>query len=174
MMPNRHRPRHYNGHPINAPGTHILMNYVLLSITLLCATLARAETPMSPWLVAEVAKEMGTSPAEVRHSVSGKRCEGQGSAMAQCLAVQLAAREVRMRAQYARAQKRLPAARERDKLAKAQQAWILFRGASCDYEAGAFDDGRLRDMEQSACQVSMTEARIKTLRAYAECGAEHC
>lgn len=152
----------------------MLVKYVLLSITLLYAAPARADTSMTPWLVAEVAKQMGTSPGHVRHSVSGKRCEGQGSTTAECLSVQLAAREVNMRAHYARAQKRLPAARDRDKLARAQQAWILFRGASCDYQAGAFDDGRLRETAQGACQVSMTEARIKTLRAYAECGADDC
>ncbi|NHZ93459.1 DUF1311 domain-containing protein [Massilia sp. CCM 8733] len=150
------------------------MKTMLLSIALLGAAQARAEAPMNQWLVAAVAKEMGKPVSEIRNSVAAKTCEGRIGPMEECMSVKLAAREIRMRTQYARAQKRLPHARDRDKLAMAQQAWIIFRGASCDYEARTIDDGRSYGVEESACKSSMTEARINTLRAYAECGSDAC
>ena len=150
------------------------MKTVLLLIALLCATLARAEAPVNQWLVAALAKEMGKPPSEIRKSVAAKNCEGQLGPIEECMAVKLAASEIRMHTQYARAHKRLPEARDRERLARAQQAWIIFRGASCDYEAGTMEDGRSSSLEESACKSSMTEARIHTLRAYAECGSDDC
>lgn len=150
------------------------MKTILLSLALLISTLARAEAPANQWLVAAVAKEMGKTPSEIRKSVAAKKCEGQIGPMEECMSVKLAAREIRMRTQYARAHQRLPDARDRDKLARAQQAWLIFRAASCDYEARMMDDGRSYSVEESACKSSMTEARIATLRAYAECGSDDC
>lgn len=150
------------------------MKTILLSLALLITTFARAEAPVNQWLVAALAKEMGKPPSEIRKSVAAKKCEGRMGLIEECMSVKLAASEIRMRTQYARAHKRLPAARDRDKLARAQQAWLIFRGASCDYEARTIDEGRSYSLEESACKSSMTQARIATLRAYAECGSDDC
>ncbi|NHZ34251.1 lysozyme inhibitor LprI family protein [Massilia rubra] len=150
------------------------MKTMLLLLALLSATPARAEAPMNQWLVSAVAKEMGRTPSQIRKSVTENNCEGRLGATEECLSVKLAAREIQMRTQYARAQKRLPEARDRDKLSRAQQAWIIFRGASCEYEATTTGEARSYGVEERACQSSMTETRIKTLRAYAECGNDNC
>ncbi|MDQ1834723.1 lysozyme inhibitor LprI family protein [Massilia scottii] len=147
---------------------------MLLSIALLSTAIARAEAPMSKWLVAQVAKNLGKTQAEIRESVTEKNCNGMIAAMEGCHYVKLVAREIRMNAQYGRLEKRLAEAKDREKLAKTQRAWIAFRYATCEYESRSHEGGRLYGMEESGCNSSMTEERIKTLRDYADCEGDDC
>jgi len=56
----------------------------------------------------------------------------------------------------------------KDRLKKAQQAWIKFRDATCLYEVGArgIESGSMWPMNQAYCKAELTKARIKTLKDY--------
>lgn len=150
------------------------MKNFLLSIALLSGSAAAVEPSLSTSLIDAVAKKMGKTPAEVRQSISGDKCERKVDNMLGCAIVYLHANEIRMNAQFSRAQIRLPHAKDREKLARAQRAWITFRNASCDYEERAHEGSSLYALKEINCHSMMSEARTSTLREYADCGTDAC
>ncbi|WP_164558011.1 DUF1311 domain-containing protein [Massilia atriviolacea] len=150
------------------------MKYLLLSIALFAGAAARAEPPMSESMIRAVATKMGTTPAEVRRRIGADRCERVVDEMIGCSTVYLRANEIRMEEQLARAQQRLPDAKEREKLDRAQQAWIAFRDASCAYQERAHAGRTAYPLMETACQSLMTEERTRTLRGYADCRSQGC
>ncbi|ENY71907.1 lysozyme inhibitor LprI family protein [Aeromonas diversa] len=51
------------------------------------------------------------------------------------------------------------------RLKTAQRAWIGFRDAQCDYEAGAYEGGSIAPLIHSGCLSTLTEQRTKALTA---------
>ncbi|HEX8161724.1 MAG TPA: lysozyme inhibitor LprI family protein [Pyrinomonadaceae bacterium] len=50
------------------------------------------------------------------------------------------------------------------KLKAAQLAWLKFRDAECDYEAGRYEGGSMKPMVYSFCLADVTGVRTKQLR----------
>jgi uncharacterized protein YecT (DUF1311 family) len=50
------------------------------------------------------------------------------------------------------------------KLKAAQLAWLKFRDAECDYEAGRYEGGSMKPMVYSFCLADVTGARTKQLK----------
>lgn len=51
-------------------------------------------------------------------------------------------------------------------LQKSQQAWIMFRDLSCQYEANYYEGGSLAPMIYSNCLKNKTKERINDLKNY--------
>lgn len=60
-----------------------------------------------------------------------------------------------------------PAGKER--LIKAQRAWIAFRDAECTFQSSGDDGGSAAPMVVAACRTTLTEDRTKQLEAYLDC-----
>lgn len=66
-----------------------------------------------------------------------------------------------------------PAVKER--LKKAQQQWIKFRDASCEYEVGPREEsGSIWPFLQLDCKRAFTEERVKHLQSYVACVDDQC
>lgn len=59
-------------------------------------------------------------------------------------------------------------ASRRQQLATAQQAWIRYRDASCNFERSEFEGGTMAPMIQARCLARVTEQRTKDLQQYLE------
>ncbi len=62
---------------------------------------------------------------------------------------------------------KLPASR-RQQLVTAQQAWIRYRDASCNFERSEVEGGSMAPMVQASCLARLTEQRTKDLQQYLE------
>ena len=60
---------------------------------------------------------------------------------------------------------KLSAAR-RQRLVTAQQAWIRYRDASCNFERSEVEGGSMAPMVQASCLARLTEQRTKDLQQY--------
>jgi uncharacterized protein YecT (DUF1311 family) len=55
------------------------------------------------------------------------------------------------------------------RLSAAQKAWIAFRDAECDFQAGNSIDGSIYPMLISMCRTGLTQKRTTELKAYLDC-----
>ena len=53
---------------------------------------------------------------------------------------------------------------QRAKLKAAETAWLKYRDANCEYEAGAYEGGSMQPAVISSCLERMTKARAAELR----------
>lgn len=60
-----------------------------------------------------------------------------------------------------------PAGKER--LIKAQRAWIEFRDAECTFQSSGEDGGSAAPMVAAACKANLTEDRTRQLENYLNC-----
>ncbi|HLP88001.1 MAG TPA: lysozyme inhibitor LprI family protein [Nostocaceae cyanobacterium] len=60
---------------------------------------------------------------------------------------------------------KLPKARQ-NKLISAQQAWIKFRDASCEFERSAFEGGSIAPSIYAGCLEKLTKQRTQQLQEY--------
>ena len=56
----------------------------------------------------------------------------------------------------------------KQKLVAAQQAWIKFKNASCDFEKSAFEGGTIAPMIYGNCLTKVTQQRTTDLESYLE------
>ena len=68
-----------------------------------------------------------------------------------------------MAAAYQRLRARLDAGRK-EKLRKAQLAWIQFRDRQCEYEASAGGGGTIESDFRLSCLITVTQERTRQLR----------
>lgn len=59
-------------------------------------------------------------------------------------------------------------ASRRQQLVTAQQAWIRYRDASCNFERSEVEGGSMAPMVQASCLARLTEQRTKDLQQYLE------
>jgi uncharacterized protein YecT (DUF1311 family) len=57
----------------------------------------------------------------------------------------------------------------RNLLTTAQKAWIAFRDAECDFQAGNSVDGSIYPMLIAMCRTGLTQKRTEELKVYLNC-----
>jgi uncharacterized protein YecT (DUF1311 family) len=94
-----------------------------------------------------------------------KECNGSTYDVVMCQKANLAILERRLAAAYREALK-FAQGKERAQLEKAQQAWLKFRNADCDYyELG---EGTIARIRGGNCMLDLTRARTKELEQAVE------
>lgn len=88
--------------------------------------------------------------------------------MTYCAHEDFLAASARYAARYAELSKGLPPP-QRDRLRRAQKAWLAYRTAACDFESGAAAGGSIREMLRWQCAARFTDARAAELAALATC-----
>ncbi len=58
---------------------------------------------------------------------------------------------------------------QRKQFRQAQNAWIKFRDTSCAFQASGVEKGSAHPMVHRQCLASMTEERVKQIKALASC-----
>jgi uncharacterized protein YecT (DUF1311 family) len=86
----------------------------------------------------------------------------------QCARKQYLAADAALNKAYAKLIATLDDAEERAKLKDAEQAWIKYRDANCEYEAFFYRGGTMRPMIQSLCHARVTDARAAELKQQLE------
>ena len=94
--------------------------------------------------------------------------------MTRCLEKELNATEKRLNVEY---QSLLRSLESAEPLRRAQGAWLRFRELECNYvTSGIGESGSLYPFSRIACNIDLTEKRIRDLRRYASwegAGAPH-
>ena len=83
--------------------------------------------------------------------------------MNQCAAAELATADAALNTAYAELRQQLPKERL-DALRKAEQGWIAFRTAQCEFEAGAAAGGSLQPLLRDNCLTELSRQRTRTLQ----------
>lgn len=86
----------------------------------------------------------------------------------QCARKQYLAADAALNKAYAKLIATLDDAEERAKLKDAEQAWIKYRDANCEYEAFFYRGGTMRPMIHAFCLARVTEARAAELKQQLE------
>lgn len=89
-----------------------------------------------------------------------------------CLSQEYTRVDQKLNASYARLVNSL---RDPASLRKSQAAWIRFRDLTCEYEnSGIGKDGSLYPYAQAACNIDLTEKRLRDLDRYLEWNCNGC
>lgn len=88
--------------------------------------------------------------------------------MTTCAHEEFLAASARYASRYAALSKGLPQL-QRDRLRRAQKAWLAYRTAACDFESGAAAGGSVREMLRWQCAARFTDARAAELATLATC-----
>jgi uncharacterized protein YecT (DUF1311 family) len=85
--------------------------------------------------------------------------------MNECAAIAYQAADQKLNQVYQELKAALPDYRQ-PKLVTAQQVWIKFRDANCEFEKSAVEGGSLAPTIYYSCLTQLTEQRTKELQGY--------
>ena len=133
-----------------------------------------AEAVEDEVVIQKMAHEMYGSVEEIReHYKTG--CEsGVTDYMSICAAFQSIAIDMDLNITYKKLLEQLTTKSAKQKLIKAQRAWINFRNLSCEYESAGYEGGTGHGMQYSSCLASIAEARLVQLKEYLKCDVPGC
>ena len=85
-----------------------------------------------------------------------------------------AAADIKLNAVYQQLLKKLQGTRGKERLPKAQRAWLAFRDVNCKFEASSWEGGTGHDITLSSCETNMTQQRTIELENYLRCDDAGC
>jgi uncharacterized protein YecT (DUF1311 family) len=88
-------------------------------------------------------------------------CDGSTYEMVECLKAKTALWDRRLNKAYGEALRKAASPAQTDKLRRAQQLWLQYRDANCQYYD--LGEGTIARVEAGECMRSMTAARAKEL-----------
>lgn len=144
----------------------------ILSVGCVATTTTTEETPSETPKASKVSKTKEISeikPVKETVVAQGLNCDDTGNLnqqeMNQCAQIDYKEDDQKLNQAY---QELLPKLQEsrRKKLIAAQQVWIKFRDASCDFERSAVEGGTMAPTIYYGCLGETTEARTKKLKQY--------
>lgn len=82
--------------------------------------------------------------------------------------------EEKMMSLYDQLYARLQAKHAKDSLSASQEAWVLYKRKSCEYEASAWLSGTGMTAQVLSCEVRKTGERIKEIKGLLSCKDDGC
>ena len=148
-----------------------MRKFILIGLCFLSIK-AMADESLDPRVVAEAARQMQLTEAEVRE-LALHGCDSASTYdMGGCSSYWFIAEDFTMNELF----KQLMAGRkgkpQQKLLLSAQRSWLAFRDASCAFEASGYLGGTLAKVENLQCMTKTTESRNAQLREYASCSAD--
>ena len=108
-------------------------------------------------------------------SAHAENCDANQAAMNACAGKQLSALDADLNKQYQAQMGYLKNPAQKQALKSAQQKWIAFRDADCQYQAGKREEGgSMWPLVQAQCLSAQTKVRVEQLKAYTACRDEGC
>jgi uncharacterized protein YecT (DUF1311 family) len=150
------------------------MKYALALICLTWVIHAAAAVPYDDKTVAAIAQTTNSTSAEVIASLETGCESGVTSYMRQCFFYHAIAADIKLNTVYQLLLTKLSGTRGKDRLPKAQAAWLAFRTLNCEFDASSWEGGTGHGITVSTCQLTMTEARTRELENYLACDATGC
>lgn len=127
-----------------------------------------SETPQ-PSQVSKTSEKSGTAPTKGKVVAQGLNCDDAANLnqqqMNRCAEMFYQEEDKQLNQVYRELLPKLGESR-RKKLIAAQQVWIKFRDASCDFERSAVEGGTLAPTIYYGCLGRNTQARTKELKRY--------
>ena len=119
--------------------------------------------------VSETDNKSATEPTKETFIAQGLNCDDSANLnqqqMNQCAQISYQEDDRKLNQAYQQLLPKLPESR-REKLRKAQQLWIPYRDAKCDFERSAVEGGSMAPTIYYGCLEETTEARTKQLNGY--------
>lgn len=124
-------------------------------------------------VIGEMARRTNLDISEIReHYKTG--CEsGVTFSMRICASFHFIAADLELNDTYQALLKRLSKS-SKDKLVKAQRAWVTFRDLNCEFDSSGWEGGSGQPIIFSSCRQTVTEARTKELTEYLKCNDPEC
>jgi uncharacterized protein YecT (DUF1311 family) len=116
-------------------------------------------------IVREMARQTHLTEAEIREHRESGCASGVQLYMNICSLYGYYVADAALNEQYRSLHSRLKEATARDRLTKAQRAWVAWRDASCDFETSTGEDGSFRPTALALCRKGMTEKRTEQIAA---------
>lgn len=121
-------------------------------------------------LIVDIAKREKTTPAEVKETLE-KGCDsGITPEMSRCGYYHWVGADIQLNRSYNELLKKLGTKAAKEKLVKAQRAWLAFRDATCKFESDEMAGGTGEGVLYLGCLGTVTEERNLKLKEYLECG----
>jgi uncharacterized protein YecT (DUF1311 family) len=143
-------------------------------VTLFLCLLVPLSTFANGKVVREMARQTHLSAAEIREHRESGCASGVQLYMNICSLYAYYVADAALNEQYQSLRSRLKEATARDKLTKAQRAWVIWRDANCDFESSIWDGGSFRPTALATCRKGMTAERTEQIRASLQCESEPC
>lgn len=153
--------------------THYRHLLPLLFLIISCGSKAGDETTDHE-LISKIAKREGTTVEEVKKSLEEGCSSGVTPYMRQCAYLNAVGEDIKLNETYQKLLRSLETPAAKQKLIKAQRAWLSFRDATCEYEAIAWTGGTGYGVVHSGCLAIMTSRRNQDLQSYASCDGSGC
>lgn len=87
-----------------------------------------------------------------------------------CAAKEAKESQEKLNAIYKKLQEKVKGTPQESRLAEAQNTWLAFRDADCEYSQRRYDGGSIMPMIYALCVVDLTEKRTQKLEDYLEQG----
>jgi uncharacterized protein YecT (DUF1311 family) len=139
---------------------------LLLSISLASQA---SEDLANDELILKIAKREKASFDEVKKALQEGCSSGITPYMRQCAYLNSVGEDITLNETYQQVFGALKTQAARQKLVKAQRAWLNFRDAACDYEANSWTGGTGYGVIHSSCLATMARNRSRELQSYLDC-----
>lgn len=150
------------------------MKRVLVLLLTMWAMHAGAAVPYNNEMIAAIAKRTNSTKAEVIASLNTGCDSGITPYMRQCSSYHAVAADIKLNTIYQQLLRKLQGTHGKERLPKAQRAWLAFRDLNCAFEASSWEGGTGHGITVSSCQTTMTEQRTTELENYLRCDAAGC
>lgn len=149
-----------------------ILHWWLLPI--LCAFSAAANAIDDERVIKHMARHTSLSVEQIRADYRSGCESGNTSSMTICASFHFFAADLELNDTYRQLMKQLTTKSARDKLAKAQRAWVIFRDITCEYESEGWSGVSGQGMSYLSCKQAVTETRTSQLGAYLACMSPGC
>lgn len=150
------------------------MKRVLVLIGMMLSVRAGAAVPYNDEMIAAIAKKANSTKVEVIESLETGCDSGITPYMRRCSWYHAIASDIELNTAYQQLLKKLHGTRGKERLLKAQRAWLAFRAAHCAFHASSWEGGTGHSVTVNGCEGSMTEQRTKELEKYLSCEDAGC
>jgi len=144
----------------------------LIALNTGCVTSEQSTTTPSTSAVVETTAPATTTitEGEIANKETSLDCENAQtqSEINVCAGLQAQAADKKLNQVYQQLQAKIKDSPQEKRLVEAQQQWIKFRDADCEYAKSQYEGGSIVPTIQAGCITKLTEQRTKELEDYLE------
>jgi uncharacterized protein YecT (DUF1311 family) len=146
----------------------------LLLFSMLCLVPFCAHSIDDELVIKEMARKTGIPITDIRANYKSGCDSGVQSLMNICASFYYNAADMELNETYQALMKQLTTKTAREKLIKAQRAWIAFRDLECEYSSDGWSGGSGHGMIVVSCYASLSKERTAHLKEHLNCTQPSC
>lgn len=125
-------------------------------------------------IILEISKRENISVEEVRADWQEGCSSGVSMRMSRCAYYHFLASDIELNQTYKALMEKLTTERAKNRLKKAERAWLSFRDATCEYENVGWENGSGWGAVFNSCIEKLTKERTLKLKEYLYCDGNDC